>query len=76
MGYTGTIRLKLLERGMYMMDFSKPPHASESHTHKQRHEENEQQLLAGGKSIWWEISNWLILGGILAVIFLLFKFVF
>ncbi|PYY27358.1 Uncharacterized protein PIL02S_03906 [Paenibacillus illinoisensis] len=62
---------------MYMMDFSKPPHASETETHSQRHQEREQQLISGGgKGIWWEISNWLILGGILVVLFLLFKYVF
>ncbi|MCG7383438.1 hypothetical protein ABGV42_24855 [Paenibacillus pabuli] len=60
-----------------MMDFSKPPHASETETHSQRHQEREQQLISGGgKGIWWEISNWLILGGILVVLFLLFKYVF
>ena len=49
---------------MYMMDFSKPPHASETETHSQRHQEREQELISGGgKGIWWEISNWLILGG-------------
>ncbi|MEK4437237.1 MULTISPECIES: hypothetical protein [Paenibacillus] len=59
------------------MDFSKPPHASETETHSQRHQEREQQLISGGgKGIWWEISNWLILGGILVVLFLLFKYVF
>lgn len=62
---------------MYMMDFSKPPHASETETHSQRHQEREQQLISGGgKGIWWEVSNWLILGGILVVLFLLFKYVF
>ncbi len=62
---------------MYMMDFSKPPHASETETHSQRHQEREQELISGGgKGIWWEISNWLILGGILVVFFLLFKYVF
>ncbi len=62
---------------MYMMDFSKPPHASETETHSQRHQEREQELISGGgKGIWWEISNWLILGGILVVLFLLFKYVF
>ncbi|MCM3205886.1 MULTISPECIES: hypothetical protein [Paenibacillus] len=60
-----------------MMDFSKPPHASETETHSQRHQEREQELISGGgKGIWWEISNWLILGGILVVLFLLFKYVF
>lgn len=59
-----------------MMDFSKPPHGSESYTHQQRHEENEQKLLAGGTGFWTEISNWLIVAGILVGIFLLFKFVF
>ncbi|MDR6718004.1 MULTISPECIES: hypothetical protein [Paenibacillus] len=59
-----------------MMDFGKPPHGSETDTHRQRHQENEQKYLSGGKSIWYEISNWLILGGILLVIFLLFKYVF
>ncbi|WP_433707162.1 hypothetical protein [Paenibacillus illinoisensis] len=60
-----------------MMDFSKPPHASETETHSQRHQEREQELISGGgKGIWWEISNWLILGGILVVFFLLFKYVF
>ncbi|WP_354482965.1 hypothetical protein [Paenibacillus sp. PvP094] len=60
-----------------MMDFSKPPHASETETHSQRHQEREKQLISGGgKGIWWEISNWLILGGILVVLFLLFKYVF
>ncbi|MGF9698882.1 MULTISPECIES: hypothetical protein [Paenibacillus] len=60
-----------------MMDFSKPPHASETETHSQRHHEREQQLVSGGgKGIWWEISNWLILAGILVVLFLLFKYVF
>ncbi|GAB1156640.1 hypothetical protein YWY31_26650 [Paenibacillus illinoisensis] len=59
------------------MDFSKPPHASETETHSQRHQEREQELISGGgKGIWWEISNWLILGGILVVLFLLFKYVF
>lgn len=62
---------------MYMMDFSKPPHASETETHSQRHQEREQELISGGgKGIWWEISNWLILGWILVVLFLLFKYVF
>lgn len=62
---------------MYMMDFSKPPHASETETHSQRHQEREQELISGGgKGIWWEITNWLILGGILVVLFLLFKYVF
>lgn len=62
---------------MDFKDFTKPPDGSESYTHLQRHEEKSQQLISGGrKSIWWEISNWLIVGGILLVIFLLFKYVF
>lgn len=61
---------------MDFRDFNKPPDLSESHTHQQRHEEKSQQLISGGgRSIWWEISNWLILGGILFVIFLVFKYV-
>lgn len=62
---------------MDFREFDRPTDGSESYTHQQRHEEHSQQLISGvGKSIWWEISNWLILGGILLLIFLLFKYVF
>ena len=77
MGYNGIkITQNCWKGNVLMMDFSKPPHGSETDTHRQRHQENEQKYLSGGKSIWYEISNWLILGGILLVIFLLFKYVF
>ncbi|PYE45667.1 hypothetical protein HUB98_07755 [Paenibacillus barcinonensis] len=62
---------------MDFRDWNKPPDSSEVYTHQQRHEEKSQQLISGGgKGIWWEISNWLIIAGIFLVIFLIFKYVF
>ncbi|WP_434750313.1 hypothetical protein [Paenibacillus amylolyticus] len=62
---------------MDFKDYNKPPDLSESYTHQQRHEEHSKQLISGGgRGIWWEISNLLIIVGVFLVIFLLFKYVF
>ncbi|UQZ36722.1 hypothetical protein C2I18_26230 [Paenibacillus sp. PK3_47] len=53
---------------------SPPPRTTDHIGHKANFDVNEQKLHSKGlPSLWDEISTWLILGGIIAVIYLLFR---
>lgn len=53
---------------------SPPPHTTDHIGHKANFDANEQKLHSRGvASLWDEISSWLIIAGIIAVIYFLFR---